>query len=112
MLPTLTMIQGLLHGFQTGFNPPLEGSNLEAVSATTLQPAIHLLASQSESSSLFPYAPNLLEDVISTYSELKSTDYRTMLELMVRVGMNGRPEYFEGIKNEVADNRPLSKLMN
>lgn len=118
LLNTFTMLAGMIGGFQTVLNPPVDPQTSAVTetpspstfpSSLAFQQARTLMANRGNPSSLFTRASEFAEGTRSSYPNLKTTDYHTMLESMTLSGMQMRPQYFEQLESgePVSPNTPL-----
>lgn len=99
-ISTFVVYSEMFKGFQAVFNPPVGAQT--SIDTKTPSPwvfeQVKTLMGNRENP-LFRRAPEFVEGVISSFPNLKTTDYRTMLESMVLVAMQMRPHYFKQIEN-------------
>ena len=93
---TFRIIHSMLQGIEKAFNPPASPSGLEGDDEDfpKMAEALEVMNGDGASADLLTRASELVADVKSTHPNLKSSDYRTMAESAVRVGMKTHPQHF------------------
>lgn len=96
---TYTMLSETMKMFQTLFNPPqppqeVQQTNIEEIPSPFFHTIMGLISSFTGPSSLFSSASKLVEGTKSSLPNLKTPDYRTMIESMILAAMQARPQYF------------------
>jgi hypothetical protein len=92
-------------GFQAFFIPLIEADAREnQKSETNFQQVIGLVTAL-DPNSLLAQASGLVGQVSSDNPALKSSEYKALMDLIVCIGMQERPEYFLGSEHASADER-------
>ena len=97
---TFRMIHAMFQGVQKAFNPPASPSELESDQEDfpKMAEALEVMNGGGASADLLTRASELVADVKSTHPNLKSSDYRTIAESAVRVGMKTHPRHFSPLE--------------